>query len=192
MTSRTTDDVLVQRAQAGEAAAFAAIYEDLAPGVLRFLCHQLGDPDRAEELMQRTFVKVIEALPRYRRRRGVPFRAWVFRIARNAVIDEHRTDHPALPLDAAPEQASDAPGPERLVEAAAERDELLAALELLPADQHDVIVYRFFGELAPHEVAPLLHRSEGAVRILQHRALRRLRGLLSPTVATALAEGART
>lgn len=191
MTAPTTDDRLVQRAQAGEAAAFAAIYDDLAPRVLRFLCHQVGDPDRAEELMQRTFVKVIEALPRYRQRGGVPFRAWVFRIARNVAIDAQRTDHPAVALDDAPDQASTAPGPEQLLEEAVRRGELLAALERLPRDQHDVIVYRFFGELTPHEVAPLLHRSDGAVRVLQHRALRRLRQLLVPEAPSALAEGVR-
>jgi RNA polymerase sigma-70 factor (ECF subfamily) len=179
MTIETVDDRLIQRAQHGESAAFATIYDDLAPSVLRFLSHHVGDPDLAEELMQRTFVKMIEALPRYRTLRGVPFRAWVFRIARNLAIDAHRTSHPALDIDAVPDRPSLSPGPEQQAEASEGRDELLQAVDRLPPDQHDVIVYRFFADLAPREVAPLMHRSDGAVRILQHRALRRLRELLT-------------
>ena len=180
MTIEAVDDRLIQRAQRGESAAFATIYDALAPSVLRFLSHHVGNPDLAEELMQRTFVKMIEALPRYRAARGVPFRAWVFRIARNLAIDAHRTSHPALDIDAVPDQPSLSPGPELMAEASEGREELLRAVDRLPPDQHDVIVYRFFADLAPREVAPLMHRSAGAVRILQHRALRRLRELLTP------------
>jgi RNA polymerase sigma-70 factor (ECF subfamily) len=197
MTTEVIDDRLVRRAQRGESAAFAAIYDALAPSVLRFLSHHVGDADLAEELMQRTFVKMIEALPRYRALRGVPFRAWVFRIARNLAIDAHRTSHPALDIDAVPDPPSSAPGPEQLAEDAERRDELRQAVDRLPPDQHDVIVYRFFADLAPSEVAPLMHRSDGAVRILQHRALRRLRDLLSTPGSGALearaaTEGARS
>lgn len=189
MTTGPVDDRLIRRAQLGESAAFAAIYDELAPSVLRFLAHQVGDPDLAEELMQRTFVKIIEALPRYRTRRGVPFRAWVFRIARNLAVDTHRTAHPALDLATIDDPVAATPGPEDLAVTSEARHELLAAVDRLPRDQHDVIVYRFFGDLAPHEVAPLMHRSDGAVRILQHRALRRLRELLEPAVGASTAPG---
>jgi RNA polymerase sigma-70 factor (ECF subfamily) len=185
-----TDDRLVERARNGDAEAFSAIYDDLAPRVLRFLCHQVASPDLAEELMQRTFVKVIEALPRFQPRRGVPFRAWVFRVARNLCIDERRTAHAAVGLDAVSDRPSDAPGPEQTLEAAVERSELLGALERLPADQHDVIVYRFFADLSPREVASLVHKSEGSVRVTQHRALQRLRQLLSSRIPESAAVGA--
>jgi RNA polymerase sigma-70 factor (ECF subfamily) len=185
------EDRLVERARNGDGEAFAAIYDDLAPQVLRFLCHQVGSPDRAEELMQRTFVKVIEALPQFEPRRGVPFRAWVFRVARNLSIDEHRTAHPAVGLDAVVELPTTDPGPEQAVEAAAEREELLAALERLPPDMHDVIVYRFFGGLSPAETAALVHKSEGSVRVTQHRALGRLRRMLTPAMLPSVAAGAR-
>lgn len=192
MTIGHSDEQLIERARGGDAEAFATLYEDLAPRVLRFLCHHVTNPDMAEELMQRTFVKVVEALPRFEVRRDVPLRAWVFRLARNVMIDDHRTAHPALDLEMIPDQPSDLPGPEQLVEAEVQRRELLQALERLPKDEHDVIVYRFFGGLAPHEVAPLLHRSDGAVRVLQHRALRRLRGLLTPVRRRSAMAGAGT
>ncbi len=175
-------DALVRRAAAGDAAAFAGLYDAYAPRVRRFLRHQLGDADVAEELLQRTFVKMIEALPRYRSR-GLPFGAWVFRIARNAVIDHRRTAHPGVPLEDAIDRASDAGDPVAAAEQDQDRAVLRQALGALPADQREVLVWRFFAELSPAETAVLMGRSNGAVRVLQHRALAALRGILGPAGA---------
>lgn len=166
---------LVERAQRGDEVAFGDIYADLAPRVLRFLRHEVRDAETAEDLMQRTFVRAIEGLPRYRPRDGVPFAAWIFRIARNAVIDDHRATHQTTTLEAAEDLPESTPGPAELAEAEFEHERLVEALEGLPPDQHDVLVYRFFAELRPPEVARLMTRSEGAVRVLQHRALGSLR-----------------
>jgi RNA polymerase sigma-70 factor (ECF subfamily) len=170
-------DALVERAAAGDASAFAALYDMFAPRVRRFLRHQLGDADLAEELLQRTFVKMIEALPRYQPR-GLPFGAWVFRIARNAVIDHRRTTHPAVSLDAAAERLSERGDPVVAAERADDRETLRTALGTLAADQREVILWRFFADLTPAETATLMGRSNGAVRVLQHRALVNLRELL--------------
>jgi RNA polymerase sigma-70 factor, ECF subfamily len=185
MDDRPPDvDALVRRAAAGDSAAFAEIYDAYAPRVRRFLCHQVSNGDLAEELMQRTFVKMIEALPRYESR-GLPFGAWVFRIARNAVIDHRRTAHPAVALDAAADQPSDGGDPVSAAERDQDRDLLRAALDALPPDQRQVLVWRFFAELSPAETAALMGRSNGAVRVLQHRALVSLREILKPATATA-------
>ena len=183
MDNRPPDDLavdaLVGPAAAGDSAAFTAIYDAYSPRVRRFLRHQLGNADLAEELLQRTFVKMIEALPRYESR-GLPFGAWVFRIARNSVIDHRRTAHPAVPLDAAAGRQSDVGDPVSTAERGQDRDVLRAALDALPPDQRQVLVWRFFAELSPAETAALMGRSNGAVRVLQHRALVRLREILEP------------
>ena len=168
---------LVDRAATGDASAFAGLYDAYAPRLRRFLRHQLGDSDVAEELLQRTFVKMIEALPRYRRR-GVPFGAWVFRIARNGVTDHRRTAHPGVPLDVVAERAAEAGDPVAAAEREHDRAGLRVALDALPADQREVLVWRFFAELTPAETAAMMGRSNGAVRVLQHRALAALRGIL--------------
>ncbi len=111
------------------------------------------------------------------------------RIARNAAIDERRRVHPTV-IDDAIDLPSLREGPDELALAALERRDLLAALERLPGDQHDVLVYRFFAELSPREVARLMDRSDGAVRVLQHRALRALRQLLAEHLPGAAVVGA--
>ncbi|NJD30102.1 MAG: sigma-70 family RNA polymerase sigma factor [Chloroflexi bacterium] len=113
-------------------------------------------------------------------------------VTRNAVIDDYRASHPTVGLDAVADRVSAEPGPEQAVETIAQREELVEALEQLPRDEHDVLVYRFFVGLAPAEVAPLMDRSDGAVRVLQHRALRRLRALLSADDMRPVPAGART
>jgi RNA polymerase sigma-70 factor (ECF subfamily) len=188
MDDRPPDDAavnaLVRRASAGDSAAFAEIYDAYAPRVRRFLCHQVSSGDLAEELLQRTFVKMIEALPRYQSR-GLPFGAWVFRIARNAVIDHRRTAHPAITLDAVADRPSDGGDPVWTAERDQDREVLRAALDALPPDQRQVLVWRFFAELSPAETAVLMGRSNGAVRVLQHRALVSLREVLEPANAGA-------
>ncbi|MCU0483192.1 MAG: sigma-70 family RNA polymerase sigma factor [Chloroflexi bacterium] len=168
---------LVAAARAGDADAFAAVYEALAPRVHRYLRYRVPDPDQAEELLQQVFLQMIAALPRFEPR-GLPFAAWVFRIARNAVIDAGRARRPSLPIELAHDVPSEVPGPDELAVAGDEQAGLRDALGRLPRDQHDVLVYRFYGGLSPREVAPLMDRSEGAVRVLQHRALGALRRLL--------------
>ena len=170
-------EALAGASAAGDAAAFAGLYDIFAPRLRRFLRHQLCDVNVAEDLLQQTFMKMIEALPRYEAR-GLPFGAWVFRIARNLVIDSRRTAHPAAPIEAIAERAADGDGPERAAERSDDRARLLKALDGLPADQRDVLMWRFFGDLTPTETAILMGRSTEAVRSLQHRAILSLRELL--------------
>jgi RNA polymerase sigma-70 factor (ECF subfamily) len=123
------------------------------------------------------FLKMIEQLPNYQPR-GIPFAAWIFRVARNAWIDEDRTNHVTVRLDALSESPAQTDGPEDLAAAAIDSDLLHAAVEALPPDQREVIASRFFAGLTPGETAAQMGRSEGSVRVLQHRALAALRGLM--------------
>ena len=171
---------LVERARQGDEAAFAAIYGAFAVRLYRFFCFRVSSHELAEDLTQQVFVKMIEQLPSYRNR-GAPFGAWVFRIARNTWIDQHRTSHPATPLDSLPDHAEGLPGPEETAIQSLDWERVRAALHRLPDDQREVIVCRFFAELSPAETAALMGRSEGSVRVIQHRALVALRRMLAPT-----------
>jgi RNA polymerase sigma-70 factor (ECF subfamily) len=165
---------LVERARGGDGAAFAAIYDVFAVRVYQFFRFRVPASDAAEDLTQRVFLKMIEQLHNYESR-GIPFAAWVFRISRNAWIDEARATRPSMPLEALAASPSAADGPEALAAAAMESDALRSAIAALPPDQREVIACRFFADLSPRETAAQMGRSEGSVRVLQHRALASLR-----------------
>jgi RNA polymerase sigma-70 factor (ECF subfamily) len=139
----------------------------------------------ADDLVQRVFLKMIEALPRYEAR-GVPFAAWAFRLARNTVIDFERTRRSHEPLDSVLERPSDAASPDELAELEAERAEVRAALLTLTPDQQDVVTYRFFAGLSPAEIGALMGRREGSIRALQFRALESLRSRLGARARVAV------
>ncbi len=166
--------ILVQRAQNGDGAAFAVLYDVFAPRLYRFFRFRVPAADAAEDMTQRVFLKMVEQLPNYEAR-GIPFAAWIFRVARNTWIDEERTTHPSVPIEDISESASETDGPELLAMASVESEMLREAIASLPADQREVIACRFFAGLTSHETAAQMGRSEGSVRVMQHRALAALR-----------------
>jgi RNA polymerase sigma-70 factor, ECF subfamily len=171
-------DQLADRARGGDADAFAALYDALAPRLARYVRSRVRDPDDAADLVQQVFLKMVEALPRYESR-GVPFTAWAFRLTRNAVIDRARTLHPSDPLEFAADEASPEPSPEHLALISAERTRIERAMHDLTDEQQEVLRLRFFGGLGPREVGALMGRRDGAVRALQFRALEALRHALA-------------
>lgn len=174
MTDEHDVQRLVARARHGDVGAMGALHDHYAERVFRFVRFRLGSPQDAEDMAQRVFLRMIEALPRYESR-GTPFGAWLFRIARNAVIDHQRTRRSHEPLDAAGDATSMARGPEELAITASEMERVTAALAQLTEEQREVIVYRFFAELSPREISIVVGSREGAVRAMQFRALGALR-----------------
>jgi len=174
-------DRTVARARLGNPAAIGDLYDFFADRVYRFVLVRVRSPADAEDLLQHVFVKVIESLPRYEER-GLPFAAWLFRIARNAVIDHERTGRDHASLDESFERPDGRRGPEALAEAAFERAALRSAIGRLTAEQRDVITYRFFAGLTPRETGLLMDRQEGAIRALQFRAIQALRESLGHDV----------
>jgi RNA polymerase sigma-70 factor (ECF subfamily) len=175
MTDHEEDvEALVERARDGDRAALAELYDRLAGRVYRFALFRVGSRADAEDLMQRTFVKMIETLPRYQQR-GIPFEAWFFRLARNAVIDHLRRRRTHEPLAAVVNTEDAGPSPEDAAELNAEFQRIREAIETLTPIQQEVIAYRFTAGLTPRQVGALLGKREGTVRALQFRALRTLR-----------------
>ena len=180
-----TIDELVAGAADGDGDAFAALYDEFAPRLYRYVAFRVREPSDAEDLVQRVFVKLIEALPRYEQR-GVPFSAWLFRLAHNAAIDFARTGRDHAPLEAVADRPGDAPDPADVATSSADAAVVDAAIRTLTADQQQVIACRFFAGLSTAETARVLGRGEVAVRALQFRALGALRRYLreSPEIET--------
>jgi len=170
------DSALVELAQSGDKQAFGVLYDRYANGIFRFIRVQLSDPFEVEDLTSEVFLKAWRFLPRYKER-GYPFSAYLFKIARNTLIDHHRKSK-GRAIQAIggvydlPDETSN-PGDIRLrVE---EHQRLYGALQKLRVDYRSVLVLRFINGLHPGEVAQIMGRSEGAVRVLQHRALKAIR-----------------
>jgi RNA polymerase sigma-70 factor (ECF subfamily) len=159
---------------------FDALYRKYLAQVYSYAFYELGDHHEAEDATERTFLGALAALPRFEER-AVPadgegastFRVWLFQIARHAVANQRRTRrrHPATTLETAGVIAD----PLDVEGRAATRDEAAAAwaaVGRLPADRRRAVVLRFVDEMSTAEIAGVLGRSEGAVRVLIHRALR--------------------
>lgn len=159
---------------------FDALYRKYLAQVYSYAYYELGDHHEAEDATERTFLQALAALPRFEERAAPAdgegastFRVWLFQIARNAVANQRRgrRRRPELPLEAAAVIAD----PLDVEGRAAVRDEARtawAAVGRLPADRRRALVLRFVEEMSTAEIAGVLGRSEGAVRVLIHRALR--------------------
>ena len=171
-------DALVERSRRGDAEAFGALYDRYQPEILRYLALRVRDRETAEDLAQQVFLKAWQAVPRYQRR-GVPFKAWLYRMAHNQMVDHYRTRRPTAGLDGVD------PPEEPVAEARLLRLELLerlqGALDRLTEDHRQVLVLRFLMEKSAAEIGEIMDRREGTVRGLQFRALRALRAEIDAT-----------
>ena len=152
-------------------AAFAPLYERYVDQIHGYIYTLTKDRELADDVTAATFAKALEELPRFEWR-GVPYSAWLYRVAGNALAREKRKPAWAelavdLP-DGSPDLADVAATSER---AATVR----AAVAALPDDQRQVVLLRFGGELRNKEIAAIMDRSEGAVKLLTFRALTALR-----------------
>jgi RNA polymerase sigma-70 factor (ECF subfamily) len=173
------DRRLVEAAQA-DPARFEALYRKYLAQVYSYAVYELGDHHEAEDATERTFLAALANLGRFEERArpadgegASTFRVWLFQIARNAVGERRRSlrRHPVAPLEAAANIAD----PLDVAGDAVRHDEARAAttaLDRLPSDRRRALVLRFVDEMTTQEIAGILGRSEGAVRVLIHRALR--------------------
>ncbi len=160
--------------------AFAPLYETYADAVYRYCYRRLGNPDSAADATSVVFTRALTALPRYHDR---SFRSWLFTIAHNTIIDGWRTTRLESGLETGVGSADPAPGPEEAaVNADADRH-VHQLLTHLPPDQRHVVELRLAG-LTNQEIAATLGRSVAATKMLQFRALTRLRTLLCPEPAS--------
>lgn len=171
--SQLDEKELIHHAQQGQADAFGELYTRYVNVVFRYVFSRVGNRQEAEDLTEEVFFKVWQTLAHYRDR-GVPFVAFVLRVARNLVIDYHR--HASQRVEHRPLDEHEWSLKQPNVEISfADLDVLRTALKDMKEEYRQVLLLRFISGLTPAETAQVMQRSEVSTRVLQHRALRALR-----------------
>jgi RNA polymerase sigma-70 factor, ECF subfamily len=177
-TLTSSDDAVVERlvrsAKTGDVEAFACLFDRYHRPVHRYIASRIGRSSDAEDLTQLVFVRALQALPFYEFR-GVPFSGWLFRLARNALIDHVRSHRDHAQLDALAEQIAGPDRPDEMAITRQDLDDVAIALATLTDEQREAISLRFFGGLSAREAAEAMGCQEGTVRGLQFRGLAALR-----------------
>jgi RNA polymerase sigma-70 factor (ECF subfamily) len=175
---RERNEELVALAIKGDGDAFGQLYTRYLDSIYRYVYFRVGDEAEAEDLTEEVFIRAWEALPGYKVRE-FPFTSWLYRIAHNLIVDYHRRSKagPLINVDDIPE-ISGSQSPERLLEDAQTQHKLAEAIRQLSDDEQQVIVLRYIEGLSHDEVAAAIGKSNEASRVIQHRALARLQGLL--------------
>lgn len=169
---------LIQKAVAGDADAFAGLYDAYVDEVYRFVLHRVNDEQTAEDITSQVFLKAWDNLGRYKAR-GLPFGAWLFQIARNTVIDHYRTRKETIPFDAdVLTQPDPAANVAKQVEKRLEGEWLHSILVRLTDEQREVLTLKFINGLKTEEVAKVMGKRQGAIRALQMRALQALADII--------------
>ena len=166
---------LVERAKS-DPAAFGELYERYVRRIYNYIYYRTGNDHDAEDLTARVFFRALENIDRYTVR-GLPFSAWLYRIAHNLVANWHRdrSRQKISPLDDLVARSLWAEAPEALAEGREERDRLLIAIRRLPDERQQLLLLKFVERMSNAEIGLVIGRSEGAVKSLYHRTLLSLR-----------------
>ena len=170
---------LVRRAQDGDAEGFGELYDRYVDVVFRYLFHKAGDRATAEDLTSETFVRALRRIDSLSYQ-GRDVGAWLVTIARNLLLDHVKSSRYRLEVPTADMRDADraTAGPEETVLQRLADAELMAGVARLSADQRECLQLRFVQGLSVAETAAAMGKREGAVKALQHRAVRRLATLL--------------
>lgn len=159
--------------------AFGWLYEQHVDAIYTYTLQRVRDAAVAEDIVAETFQRALEHLDRYEWR-GVPFSAWLYRIASNLVAARYRREPPA-PLDDAGDVLDEGAGPEQSLLDHERRRELMVAVATLPPEQQQAVILRYGHGLRNKEIAYVMGRSEGAIKQLLHRAIGGLQRRLAVT-----------
>jgi RNA polymerase sigma-70 factor (ECF subfamily) len=167
------ESALIAAARQGDRDAISELYAAHVQAIFRYIAYRVDSDATAEDLTSEVFLRMVKNVSTYSDT-GAPFAAWLYRIAANLITDHYRQNRHTSP-EALPEDlVTDETDPFGRAAQAAEREVLRRALQTLPPDFQTLLILRFMEGLPNAEVAAALEKSEGAVRVMQHRALKAL------------------
>jgi RNA polymerase sigma-70 factor, ECF subfamily len=174
------DDEALNRAIQGDPEAFSILYERYVKRIYNYIFYRTGNPPDAEDLTERVFHRAFGHIQSYTNR-GVPFSAWLYRIAHNLVANWHRDNsrRHEVPLEDRTTLGVHRTHPEMELVQNQEKEVLLQVIRRLPEERQQLLILKFVEHLSNQEVAVIMNRSEGAIKSLYHRTLLALRDELA-------------
>jgi RNA polymerase sigma-70 factor (ECF subfamily) len=172
------EEKLIKAAVGGDSSAFGSLYDHYQAMIYRFVVIKVGSREEAEDITHQVFLSAWQKVRTYKHQ-GHPFSSWLYRIARNQVIDHYRARKGEVSIDkidpelfASVEHASDDLAKKFQLE------NVRKAIAALKTDYQDVIIMRFVEDISLKETAAILKKSEGAIKLIQHRAVKELKKAL--------------
>jgi RNA polymerase sigma-70 factor (ECF subfamily) len=173
------EEKLVKSAIRGGASAFGSLYDYYQPKIYRFVLIKMGRREEAEDLTHQVFLNAWQNIGSYKHR-GFPFSSWLYQIAKNQIADYYRSRRSETSLEKIdPEYFADPDSLQLQADEKMEIERVKLAIQKLKPEHQDVIIMRFVEDMPVKETAAALKKSEGAIKVLQHRALKELKKLLS-------------
>ena len=173
---RELDDRELVRLAKEDKGAFGELYERYMPKIYSYIYYRTSNQHDAEDLTARVFFRAMSHIGSYVDK-GLPFRAWLYRIAHNLVANWHRDQgrRKIIALDDYVTHSLKSEAPDRLTEELDEREQLMEAVHRLPEDRQQLLLLKFIDQLSNAEIGKIMSRTEGAVKSLYHRTLLALR-----------------
>lgn len=173
------EDQLVEQAKT-DPEAFGKLYERYVEKIYNYVYYRIGNQQEAEDLTAKVFYRALDHIPNYNNK-GVPFAAWLYRIAHNLVANWYRDRkrRKVVALEQVTLSSEKEAGPQRAAERANEAELLLAAIQKLPPERQELLTLKFIERMSNADIGQLMGRSEGAIKSLYHRTLVSLKELLA-------------
>ena len=170
------DNSALEQAVQGDSEAFGLLYERYITRIYNYIYYRIGSSYDAEDLTERVFMRALRHIGNYNNR-GVPFSAWLYRIAHNLVANWYRDNsrRREIPLDDGILTIQQTSFPEQEVAHEEERERLLHVIRKLPSDRQQLVILKFVDHLSNAEIGQIMGRTEGAVKSLYHRTLLTIR-----------------
>lgn len=169
------EEKLIKKAKNGDEAAFGDLYHKYIKQIYRFIYLRVKSKEDAEDITHHVFLSAWKKIPDYEFK-GFPFSSWLYRIASNAVIDHYRTSRQHQDIETVPESfLSDNPLLGEKMDISSEFTMVKQAIAKLESDQQNVMLLKFVNELSNKEIADSLGKTEGAIRVIQHRAIKKIK-----------------
>lgn len=176
MALNPSDEEALIKASQGDSEAFGVIYDRYVGRIYNYIFYRTGNQHDAEDLTSRVFTRAIKHIGKYQNR-GVPFSAWLYRIAHNLVANWHRDNsrRHEVELEDSYWVSSNSDMPEHILERSQEDAALLNVIRDLPEDRQTLLILKFVEHMSNAEIGHIMERTEGAVKSLYHRTLLSLR-----------------